>query len=835
MIKSVYQNSVQIASSINRNAEAEIARIKILLKNKPDENKLSEALTKLEADPAIRQYLTTKTERYLNRLSYTPIGQSGNPDCDKLIFKADPDTIYSVIRIVLEQARASSNPDIIVNALFKPAVLAKLAIVYEHGHFRPQAQTASNVSLELQKRNSNEIAVRETLSLLTEEDAVLRFFKAEAVKADMTGIDLYSKLRTNPKLFAVAAIIHHQTCRELEISPFDTNAQVLTESYRTKIVGQLNLALKSKDNTKAHLKKALSQIGAKQMVNGSSNAMASESLFFQKTLDPYSATISQFLLDAYSRRIKNVEIVVDMLPFDTSKRLPGEFTKQEIARVKKLAEILDLSLTIHSPIVGPCHSKTSFYPLLEDPADNVQLMKHTISLAASIGAKNIVVHLSDRLNQKAIENYAEIALHANGLFTSGGKAVRVAFENYLSKKREDHSRPFPTMEEHLAASEKVLFTLCKKALAANQSPVAALKHVGILLDSAHFNLVSDFNEDPIKAFYDLIEKAPKIGERLLADKEIGPALKKGGFDVKRFCTDLVTELHLNQNIGPIKFIHKHEFSSDIHLPIESSGSILNQALITLLNDAGMGQAEGKSFIITAEQKDSLSQKGLHFIQKAAQSDWDTNLPAGALKVKTLVARGQVFLNWYAQSNPGEYNQMRSLICETNGKPKAHYAYIAGRFDVETLRKHIQQRAYHHIMSAHIDSNWVDSGNKNSLNSPLQDVKLVSYRAGEVIIRNGTSAQEAEINAKDQFYLVISGTAEVAIEGRKIELDAGTVFGEQMLLNQGSRDRDVNAGANALKLLEISRADFNAMLANVPAFSERIIGLDSSRKAIKEII
>src|SRR5262245_6418762 len=66
---------------------------------------------------------------------------------------------------------------------------------------------------------------------------------------------------------------------------------------------------------------------------------------------------------------------------------------------------------------------------------------------------------------------------------------------------------------------------------------------------------------------------------------------------------------------------------------------------------------------------------------------------------------------------------------------------------------------------------------------------------------------------DDFFVVVDGTAEATVDGDPLgELGAGSFFGEMALIDGGDRTATVTA-KTPMKLLVLSRHDFNEMLSN----------------------
>ena len=542
-----------------------------------------------------------------------------------------------------------------------------------------------------------------------------------------------------------------------------------------------------------------------------------------------SETLSpvQFLLDAFERGVRNIEISADLLPFDPTKRLPGEYTDEEIARIRELGKTLGLTFTVHSPIVGPLHPKTKFTAILEDAADNVQIMKDTVNFAEKLGARTVVVHISDRNSDEAISRYSEIASYAIGKYSTDGLPLRIAFENYMSKSLPNGSKPFPTMEEHFKPYAKIVKQVAKTAIESNQNPVNALKHCSLLLDSAHFNLVPSM-EDPLNAPFILRGLAEKLADDLIQDPEVGLGLKQGGFKRELFVKSIVVELHLNQNIGPITFtVPGKDYNADIHNPVESIGTIDTVGFISLITDSGFGNINNNDgineLVVLAEQKKKLSPGGLQILYNALKDSPAVLHSPGRKRIEHFINQGRHAINQLYIEQPGKFAPYEKLLKNNDGTINPLYAYLAGRLGVDHLLEHLQRRTFHLILSAQYDDSIV----QNKL--PVKDVVLKHYDPGDLIIKKGTTYNEAKEKGTNRFYIIAKGTVEIELEEeKKIELKQGTPFGEGMFLSGKPRNANVFAGANGAALMEISESDFWHMYGVNP-FQERLDSHFEKRK------
>ena len=757
--------------------------------------------------------LWQQAKSYIGSFQYRPLETITNSDATyktPLNYSFDDTTLESITNLVLEAViDLKIAPQVLERVLFKPEVLGKLAVIYEHGFMVGTNKPEEKAQL-----------IRKLIRQFTSDDSAMRFIREELPFIKTSGeehIDVYKLLMSDPSLYARAVITHRWVCREHGIDPYDVDKQREFTRGNNLITDTL-LKLIKNDPQHLSLRLMTANLRKDAPIKWDPIITIGETVFFKPLLDDKTLSPIQFLLDAFERGINNVEISADLLPFDPTKRLAGEYTDDELIRIRELAKQLNLSLTVHSPIVGPLHPKTKFTELLEDAADNVQVMKDTVDFAAKLGAKTVVVHISDRNSNEAIKRYAEIASHAVGKHSIDGTPLRVSFENYMSKALPDGTRPFPTMKEHFLPFAKIIKEIVTNAVHTKQNPVAALQHVALLLDFAHFNLVLNM-EDPLKAALEVTELAEGLAKELLTDKELGPQLLANGFNARRFVNNLISELHLNQNIGPIAFtIPGKDYNADIHNPVDSRGSLDIVGLVALIEDAGFGDG----LILLAEQIKYLSSGGLQMLYNAAKDCPGITLPLGQEKINYFIEKGITVINSLKAHKPAEYNKIKGLLevnpNKNDGNVHPYYAYLVGRFGIEHLKDHLYRRVSHMLFSARFEP-----PNLQDLDLlPVDNIALQHYAPSTLIIQKGTTYNQACEEGTNWFYFIAQGT--VVIEqanGKTIELTPGMPFGEAMYLKGTERNANVKAGPDGATLVKISEDDFWRMFKELVPFQERV--------------
>ena len=115
----------------------------------------------------------------------------------------------------------------------------------------------------------------------------------------------------------------------------------------------------------------------------------------------------------------------------------------------------------------------------------------------------------------------------------------------------------------------------------------------------------------------------------------------------------------------------------------------------------------------------------------------------------------------------------------------------------------------------------------TLQSITQGVRAQTFQPGESIVRQGALGET--------FYLLLDGTAEVTVrqpDGTEAVIDrlaAGQFFGELALLGGGRRTATVRAAQQPVRVLELSRADFDRIIAQSPSFRQEVERLAAARR------
>lgn len=97
---------------------------------------------------------------------------------------------------------------------------------------------------------------------------------------------------------------------------------------------------------------------------------------------------------------------------------------------------------------------------------------------------------------------------------------------------------------------------------------------------------------------------------------------------------------------------------------------------------------------------------------------------------------------------------------------------------------------------------------------------VTVPPGKMLVEEGRIGME--------FFLIVSGTAAVTREGKKVAtLEAGSHFGELALLDRRPRSASVVSETD-MDLLVLSQRQFNSLLTSVPTISRKMLAAMANR-------
>ncbi|HID56651.1 TPA: cyclic nucleotide-binding domain-containing protein [Candidatus Poribacteria bacterium] len=305
--------------------------------------------------------------------------------------------------------------------------------------------------------------------------------------------------------------------------------------------------------------------------------------------DPKRVTLSTFwyrdvwdpvehIIQAARSGIEGVEIALDFHPFNPAKLLPCEIPPHKRHQLRYISKKLNVSLSYHSPIVGP------YFPpdptgrqLFYDPAENLDLMKEVVGLARETDAKAVVVHL---VNPESLGRMVEI------INSASGSDVVVALENYYQTGFRQDSEAFISVLERLKGM---------------LDPEVLSRNFGVTFDPGHYNVEG---EDPI-----------------ISASRVGRWCRDNGIRIIKF--------HATVNYGPLHCFPPN-YSSDVHDRVSSKG-INNPLIIKLL------RSMGHTFSVTAEQIVPLDEEDMSLIDEAQRAEIELMYEAIVGKGKEVLA------------------------------------------------------------------------------------------------------------------------------------------------------------------------------------------------------
>jgi cGMP-dependent protein kinase len=115
----------------------------------------------------------------------------------------------------------------------------------------------------------------------------------------------------------------------------------------------------------------------------------------------------------------------------------------------------------------------------------------------------------------------------------------------------------------------------------------------------------------------------------------------------------------------------------------------------------------------------------------------------------------------------------------------------------------------------------------ALQAITRDPQAQTFPPGATILRQGALGET--------FFFLLEGTVEVTVrrpDGTEAvidELAAGQFFGELALLGNGRRTANVRAARGAVRVVELSRADFHQIIEQSPSFRQEVERLAAPRR------
>jgi CRP-like cAMP-binding protein/sugar phosphate isomerase/epimerase len=487
--------------------------------------------------------------------------------------------------------------------------------------------------------------------------------------------------------------------------------------------------------------------------------------------------------------IEGLELAIDFHPFNYTKLLPEELTREKRKQIKEACRKSGLKIDIHAPIVGPYSpfpDPSRGQQLFFDPLKCFDLQSETIDLAKDIGAGSVVVHLIDTSNLKKM---------ADLIMRAGGSEVRVTLENYCQTK------DLQTSDVFIASADEIFRTLPEEV---------RKKNFGITLDVGHLNIEG---EDP-----------------LVASEKIG-----------RWCLDkgVYLRFHATDNYGKLLF-SPPAYSADVHGRISGRG-INNSIIIKLLRSMGL------RFDVIAEQIQRLTPEDILIIQEAQTSPIDE--PYGVLvstgkeklasiKSESLLSpeiiREKAYLFLAGIENISSLREhlvyrkiqdKKYLSVDEAKKVSLDFMKMPQKFKndlveyMDDLLLPIQsesgaiQKSELDLICQNISGALFRTINNEQLNQIFSQTS--TYNKGDVICKQNTVGKE--------MYFIKEGDVAVFLNGSPVAfLGPGEIFGEISLFYHVKRTATIKAVKDKTVAGVLTRSGFETLLKKSEPYSHALI-------------
>ncbi|MCM8790484.1 MAG: TIM barrel protein [Candidatus Omnitrophica bacterium] len=491
-----------------------------------------------------------------------------------------------------------------------------------------------------------------------------------------------------------------------------------------------------------------------------------------------SLSLIPYVEYAIKEGYSNIEIPFEYMPFAPSARLAGEYSSAELAEIKGLCEKYGITISIHSPLIGPFIEGKQMF---EDPVDNMPLMYEQIAIAGLMGATKMVVHL---VNPDKASEYAQLVTYASKV----SPGLKIVFENY-----KDKSGKYSTAAEFMEAFEKIVAIVAKK-------DVKALKNIGIIIDTAHYNLVG--TEDPVIAARIIGLRVERLAEIYGKDAKDKEALKKG----------LVAELHINSNLGPIEFFAGR--SSDLHTNAGVEGPINNLGVIGILRLMGYEPA------VTFEQLRPISAADRRVFRLAMQA-------ADRMSDAEAIERGVGILVDLQKSGKNYQDFIKTQLVDRSGSglTSGQFTYyrLAGLLGKKRFEQHVQRRIYQLLLTVRNKAEFDNLKDMlTSYNLMPPGIELKEYSKDDIIIEKDALVDFSDINSPVVLaHLILDGNVKVnaidSMTGQPLSFERhrGEVVGEGALVK-------AEEGKHAVRGATVVAIDDTVTMAIMP---EAVEGLN----------
>ena len=490
-----------------------------------------------------------------------------------------------------------------------------------------------------------------------------------------------------------------------------------------------------------------------------------------------------------NENIEGIEISFDFHPFNYTKLLPEELSREKRAQINEARKKCGIKIDIHSPIVGP------YFPLptsrggkqiFSDPIKCFSLQCEVIELAKDIGAGAVVLHLIDITNLKKMADLIEQA---------GGSNIRVAIENYCQ------IGVLQNAENFIASIDEIYHMLPAEVRKRN---------FGITIDVGHLNIEG---EDPLVA-------SEKIGRW---------CLEKGVY----------LRIHATDNYGNLPFTPPSH-SADIHSNVAGLG-INNEAIIKLLRSMGL------QFNVVAEQIKPLALEDIDMVNRAQTEPLDGSYEDLVAKGKDMLSSiGFEDLITPAVMRKGPYLFLAGLEGIDALREYLVYRKIQGKkflsvHDAKkisedfmkmppSMKNHLIrymddlllpiqsesgdiQKDHLNLICQNISGALFGTVNHEHLHQIFSQSRI--YKKGDLICKQNTIGHE--------MYFIKEGEVNIFIKGSSLgSLGPGEIFGEISLFYNVKRTATVKAARDKTKVGILNRKSFINLLRRSQPYSYDLI-------------
>jgi len=483
---------------------------------------------------------------------------------------------------------------------------------------------------------------------------------------------------------------------------------------------------------------------------------------------------------AAKNKLEGVELNVDFHPFNYTKLLPEEFSKEKREEVRNAGLLSGIKIDVHSPIVGPYSPSPNpdkGKPVFYNPLECLEPQRETIVLARDIGARSVIVHLID---------LSGISDMANLIMTAAGSPVRVTIENYCETEQRQDADTF------ISVTNEICSLLPQEVVRDN---------FGVTLDVGHLNIEG---EDPLIG-------AEKIG---------------------RWCKGkrVFLRVHATDNYGKLLFSPPH-YSADVHGSVSDRG-INNSLIIKLLRHMGL------DFDVLAEQIQPLTLDDVDLVDQAQRfpikESYETVVEEGRKRLSTIGVDSLIDLKakreeaYQFLAGLEDIDSLREYLLYRKIQTKKYLSVDEARksslefmkmprsFKLELMdyiddllapfqrETGLIHRSRMDLIYQNISGALFGRVNEKNLNQIFYRTK--TFNQGDIIFKQGSKG-------KEMFYLK-QGEVIATVDGIHLAtLGAGEIFGEMSLFYNIKRTATIKVNRDNTRLGVLPRDEFEDILAN----------------------